>query len=110
MKFRVQPGGNLIGTVRVPGDKSISHRSVMLGSLAEGKTRVSGFLQGEDALATVGCISIYGGLKLNGPDNGEMIINGVGLKGLNAPRAPIDIGNSGHEYTFVVWHIGRAIV
>ena len=52
MKFTVEAGGSLTGTARVPGDKSMSHRSIMFGSLAEGTTRVSGFLEGEDALAT----------------------------------------------------------
>ena len=52
-KFIVAPGGKLTGRIRVPGDKSISHRSIMLGSLAEGVTEVSGFLEGEDNLATL---------------------------------------------------------
>ncbi|MDF5939137.1 hypothetical protein P4234_18540 [Pseudomonas aeruginosa] len=51
--YLAQPGGSLSGTIRVPGDKSISHRSIMLGSLAEGTTEVEGFLEGEDALATI---------------------------------------------------------
>ncbi|MFN3785871.1 MAG: 3-phosphoshikimate 1-carboxyvinyltransferase, partial [Thiothrix sp.] len=53
LQFIVQPGGSLQGRIRVPGDKSISHRSIMLGSLAEGTTHVSGFLQGEDCLCTL---------------------------------------------------------
>ena len=53
MQFKIQPGGALIGEARVPGDKSISHRAVMLGALARGTTRVNGFLEGEDALATL---------------------------------------------------------
>ena len=55
VRFRIDPGGAQSGEVRVPGDKSISHRSIMLGSLAEGMTRVRGFLEGEDSLATLTC-------------------------------------------------------
>ena len=53
VRFRARPGGSLSGQLRVPGDKSISHRAIMLGSLATGLTRVSGFLEGEDSLATL---------------------------------------------------------
>lgn len=60
MQFIVQPGGALTGRIRVPGDKSISHRSIMLGSLAEGTTHVSGFLQGEDCLCTLNAFRAMG--------------------------------------------------
>ena len=70
VKFHVEPGGSLQGTLRVPGDKSISHRSIMLGALAEGTTRVSGFLEGEDALATVAAFRAMG-VAIEGPANGE---------------------------------------
>ena len=53
MHFYLEPGGSLTGSIRVPGDKSMSHRSIMLGSIAEGRTSVSGFLEGDDALATL---------------------------------------------------------
>lgn len=94
MKFKVQPGGVLTGSFRVPGDKSMSHRSVMLGSLADGQTRVSGFLEGEDALATVAAFRAMG-VAIDGPDGGELVINGVGLHGLRAPNDSLDMGNSG---------------
>lgn len=94
MKFIVQPGGSLSGTWRVPGDKSMSHRSVMLGSLAEGTTRASGFLEGEDALATVAGFRAMG-VEIEGPTNGELTIHGVGLNGLKAPSHALDMGNSG---------------
>lgn len=58
--FLAQPGGHLTGRIRVPGDKSISHRSIMLGSLAEGVTEVEGFLEGEDALATLQAFPTWG--------------------------------------------------
>jgi len=92
--FTVQPGGYLRGEARVPGDKSISHRSIMLGSLAEGVTHVSGFLEGEDALATLRSFQAMG-VKIEGPVNGEVTIHGVGLGGLQAPKEPLYLGNSG---------------
>jgi 3-phosphoshikimate 1-carboxyvinyltransferase len=94
MKFVVQPGGALRGEARVPGDKSISHRAVMLGALAEGTTRVKGFLEGEDALATVAAFRAMG-VEIQGPDNGEVVLHGVGLNGLKAPQRPLDVGNAG---------------
>jgi len=92
--FTVQPGGYLRGEARVPGDKSISHRSIMLGSLAEGVTHVSGFLEGEDALATLRSFQSMG-VKIEGPVDGEVTIHGVGLNGLQAPKEPLYLGNSG---------------
>jgi len=92
--FTVQPGGRLTGTVRVPGDKSISHRSIMLGSIAEGTTHVSGFLEAEDALATLKAFRAMG-VHIEGPDQGRVVIHGAGLRGLRAPTAPLYLGNSG---------------
>lgn len=92
--FTVQPGGHLQGQVRLPGDKSISHRSIMLGSIAEGVTHVSGFLEGDDALATLRAFQAMG-VKIEGPDQGKVTIHGVGLDGLQAPKGPIYLGNSG---------------
>jgi 3-phosphoshikimate 1-carboxyvinyltransferase len=94
MEFKLQPGGSITGQARVPGDKSISHRSIMLGALAEGTTRVSGFLEGEDALATVAAFRAMG-VEIEGPDNGQVTIHGAGLHGLSAPVAALDLGNSG---------------
>ena len=92
--FRAQPGGTVTGSIRVPGDKSISHRSIMLGSLAEGVTEVSGFLEGEDALATLEAFRAMG-VTIEGQDNGNVRIEGVGLHGLQAPPGPLYVGNSG---------------
>ena len=94
MRFIAGPGGKLEGEIRVAGDKSISHRSIMLGALAEGTTHVSGFLEGEDALATLKAFKAMG-VKIEGPENGRVTIHGVGMNGLEAPEAPIDLGNSG---------------
>ena len=94
MEFKLMPGGAVTGEVRVPGDKSMSHRSIMLGALAQGTTRVSGFLEGEDALATVAAFRAMG-VTIEGPDDGKVTIHGVGLQGLRAPEVDLDLGNSG---------------
>ena len=92
--FHVRPGGCLTGTLRVPGDKSISHRSIMLGSLAEGTTQITGFLEGEDSLATLQAFRALG-VEIAGPVDGKVTIQGVGMHGLKAPTGPLDLGNSG---------------
>ncbi|WP_207951664.1 bifunctional prephenate dehydrogenase/3-phosphoshikimate 1-carboxyvinyltransferase [Pseudomaricurvus alcaniphilus] len=92
--YTVQPGGSVVGVLRVPGDKSISHRSIMLGSIAEGVTEVEGFLEGEDALATLQAFRDMG-VVIEGPDHGRVRIHGVGLHGLQKPPGPLYVGNSG---------------
>lgn len=93
-QFKVQPGGSIRGRIRVPGDKSISHRSIMLGAIAEGTTTVTGFLEGADALATLQAF-IDMGVEIEGPENGHVTIHGVGLRGLKKPSRAMDMGNSG---------------
>ena len=92
--YTVAPGGTVKGRIRVPGDKSISHRSIMLGSLAEGTTNIKGFLEGEDALATLQAFRDMG-VVIEGPDNGSVTVHGVGLNGLQKPTGPLYVGNSG---------------
>jgi len=92
--FRLQPGGSIRGDIRVPGDKSMSHRSIMLGALAEGITEVKGFLEGEDSLATLQAFRDMG-VTIEGPEDGFVRIHGVGMHGLQAPRGPLYLGNSG---------------
>ncbi|MCU1716533.1 bifunctional prephenate dehydrogenase/3-phosphoshikimate 1-carboxyvinyltransferase [Pseudomonas sp. 5P_3.1_Bac2] len=92
--FLANPGGKVSGRIRVPGDKSISHRSIMLGSLAEGVTQVEGFLEGEDALATIQAFRDMG-VVIEGPHHGRVTVHGVGLNGLQAPAGPLYMGNSG---------------
>jgi len=92
--FQVTPGGCLSGRLRVPGDKSISHRSIMLGALAEGETRISGFLEGEDSLATLAAFRVMG-VAIEGPEVGRVRVQGVGLHGLREPDGPLYLGNSG---------------
>ena len=82
------------GRIRVPGDKSISHRSIMLGSIAEGVTEVTGFLEGEDALATLQAFRDMG-VVIEGPERGRVRVHGVGLHGLKPAPGPLYVGNSG---------------
>lgn len=92
--YRVRPGGQAKGHLRVPGDKSMSHRSIMLGALAQGVTEVKGFLEGEDSLATLQAFREMG-VAIEGPHQGCVTIHGVGMKGLKAPAGPLYVGNSG---------------
>ena len=94
VRFHVRPGGALRGRLRVPGDKSISHRSIMLGALADGVTEVAGFLEGEDSLATLRAFRQMG-VRIDGPSGGRVTIHGVGMRGLRPPAVPLDLGNSG---------------
>lgn len=92
--WNVAPGGQLSGRVRVAGDKSISHRSIMLGALAQGVTEIEGFLEGEDALATLQAFRDMG-VVIEGPSAGRVRVHGVGLHGLKAPARSLYMGNSG---------------
>ncbi|MGB0713773.1 MAG: 3-phosphoshikimate 1-carboxyvinyltransferase [Gammaproteobacteria bacterium] len=94
LSYVVQPGGCLVGRARVPGDKSMSHRSIMLGALADGVTEVSGFLEGEDSMNTLHAFRAMG-VSIEGPVVGRVRIEGVGVDGLTAPEAELDLGNSG---------------
>ncbi|WP_119718280.1 3-phosphoshikimate 1-carboxyvinyltransferase [Cognatilysobacter tabacisoli] len=87
-------GAPLRGRVRVPGDKSVSHRAIMLGALAEGTTRITGFLEGEDTRATARVFEQLG-VRIDAPGPSERIVHGVGLHGLRAPSGPLDCGNAG---------------
>jgi 3-phosphoshikimate 1-carboxyvinyltransferase len=95
LSWRLQPaGGPLRGRLRVPGDKSISHRAMMLGSLAQGVTEVEGFLEGEDTLATAAAFRAMG-VRIEAQGPGRRVVHGVGLHGLRAPAAALDLGNAG---------------
>ena len=82
------------GKFTVPGDKSVSHLSIMFGAIAEGTTHVTGFLEGEDALATLQAFRDMG-VSIEGPKNGEVTIHGVGMNGLKTPKTALYMGNSG---------------
>jgi 3-phosphoshikimate 1-carboxyvinyltransferase len=94
MHFKVTPSALRDARVTVPGDKSVSHRALLLGSIAEGRTEVSGFLDGDDCLATAAAMRSLG-VRIDQPSPTELIIEGVGLHGLRAPAADINLGNSG---------------
>ena len=91
--FRVSPGGAICGRRRLPGDKSISHRALLLGAIAEGETVLGGFLPGEDTLAMARALRRLG-VKI-GQDGDQVRVRGVGLGGLSAADGPLDLGNSG---------------
>jgi 3-phosphoshikimate 1-carboxyvinyltransferase len=88
------PAGPLRGTIRVPGDKSISHRALMLSALAVGESRISGLLEGEDVLATAAAMRAMGA-QVERTGDGEWRVHGVGLGGLLQPAQALDMGNSG---------------
>ena len=88
------PARSLTGGLHVPGDKSISHRSVMFASLADGVSRITGFLEGEDTRATARAFAQMG-VRIETPSASERMVHGVGIDGLKAPSAPIDCGNAG---------------
>ncbi len=92
--FEIAPATRLSGRVTVPGDKSISHRALMLSALAVGESRVEGLLEGEDVLATAAAMRAMGATITRG-DDGTWHINGVGVGGLLQPEAALDMGNSG---------------
>lgn len=91
---RFVPKGPLKGRIRVPGDKSISHRSIMLGALAVGETKVTGLLEGEDVLATAAAMRAMGA-SVERTGEGSWSVHGVGVGALLQPEAPLDMGNSG---------------
>ena len=91
---RFAPAGPLRGSIRVPGDKSISHRSIMLGALAVGETRVRGLREGEEVMATAAAMRAMGA-TITRTGDGEWVINGVGVGGLLQPETALDMGNSG---------------
>ncbi len=91
---KIAPAQGLRGEIIVPGDKSISHRSIMFGALADGNTRVKGFLQGEDNFSTLNAFSAMG-VKIDQHADGDLTVHGCGLNGLCEPEDVLDCGNSG---------------
>ncbi|HEX5650550.1 MAG TPA: 3-phosphoshikimate 1-carboxyvinyltransferase [Steroidobacteraceae bacterium] len=92
--YHVAPADRVAGSITVPGDKSISHRAVMLGALASGRTHVTGFLEGEDCLSTMRAVE-HLGAHVERPSPNEVIVDGSGLHGLRAPPVTLDMGNAG---------------
>ncbi|HEY7889352.1 MAG TPA: 3-phosphoshikimate 1-carboxyvinyltransferase [Steroidobacteraceae bacterium] len=93
-RYRVEPGGEVAGELTVPGDKSISHRSLMFGGIAEGETEISGFLAGEDCLATLRALQALG-VRIERPEPQRVRVSGLGMEGLTAAGVPLDMGNAG---------------
>jgi 3-phosphoshikimate 1-carboxyvinyltransferase len=93
-RWRVAAGGAVTGTFTVPGDKSISHRALILGALARGETHVSGFLDGEDCLATARALAALG-VRIERPAASEVRVHGRGAAGLTAASGALDMGNAG---------------
>jgi 3-phosphoshikimate 1-carboxyvinyltransferase len=91
--MKIEPAGALVGHIAVPGDKSISHRALLIGALAEGETRVRGFGRSADTESTLAAVRALGVEVKEGDD--ELVVCGVGLRGLQAPGTPIDAGNAG---------------
>lgn len=92
--FLVEPSPGVAGRLRVPGDKSISHRALMFGAIATGTTHVTGFLEGEDCLSTLKAVAQLG-VDVQRPAPGEVRVEGVGLHGFKAPAGVLDMGNAG---------------
>lgn len=92
--FLARPASAVAGTLRVPGDKSISHRAIMFGAIAQGTTRITGFLEGADAISTMNVFRALG-VRIDGPDQGRVVVHGVGPHGLRPTDKPLDCGNSG---------------
>ena len=84
----------LLGSLRIPGDKSVSHRAVMLGSIAQGTTEIHGFLPAADTLATLRIFEQLGVNVVRG-ETDQLLVQGVGLHGLKPPTGPLDCGNAG---------------
>ena len=93
-RYRVEPGGEVAGELTVPGDKSISHRALMLGGIADGETRITGFLAGEDCLATLRALQALG-VRIERPEPQRVHVSGRGIDGLAAAGVPLDMGNAG---------------
>jgi 3-phosphoshikimate 1-carboxyvinyltransferase len=91
--YLVQPADLVNGCVMVPGDKSVSHRALLLGAIADGETSISGFLPGADCLATMAALRAMGVTIVD--SGSELVVTGAGPTGLTAPDQPLDLGNSG---------------
>ena len=89
-----RPRAPLAGKIRVPGDKSISHRALMLGALAVGRTEIAGLVEGEDVLATAAAVNALGA-DASSAGGGRWTVDGIGIGGLVEPEDLLDLGNSG---------------
>src|SRR5918911_2818321 len=92
--MRVEPAARVVGHIGVPGDKSISHRAVLIGALADGETRVERWGRSGDTLSTLAAVRALG-VRVDELDEDTLVVHGAGLRGLRAPDRPIDCGNAG---------------
>lgn len=99
-RFHLEPGGQLLGEITIPGDKSISHRAIMFSALADGTSHIQGFLESADCLATLQAFEAMG--VEHELEAGQRVIHGCGLYGLQAPRQALDLGNSGTSMRLLV--------
>ena len=93
-KLTVMPGGEITGVMQVPGDKSISHRAVMFAALADGQSRIQRCLLGEDVRSTIAAFKAMG-VSIEERDDGDIVVQGVGVDGLKQPERALYMGNSG---------------
>src|SRR5580704_9389900 len=93
-RYLAHPGSSIEGELTVPGDKSISHRALMLGGIAEGDTEITGFLAGEDCLATLRALQALG-VRIERPEEQHVLVHGVGPDGLRPSATALDMGNAG---------------
>jgi len=94
INYCISPSGKLSGRIHVPGDKSISHRALMLSAIAEGQSRITGFLDGEDTMATMAVFRAMG-VEIQHNSENEVVVDGVGMEGLSTPITALNLGNSG---------------
>jgi len=92
--MRIEPAGALVGHIAVPGDKSLSHRAVLIGALCEGETHVQGFGRSADTESTLAAVRALGA-EVDERGDDELVVHGAGTRGLHAPDAPVDCGNAG---------------
>jgi len=90
----VAPATGVRGALAVPGDKSISHRAVLIGAIGEGEAQISGFGRSADTESTIAAVRALG-VQVDEPEDDLVVVHGAGLRGLRAPEGPIDCGNAG---------------
>ena len=105
--LRIGPAGGLTGELAVPGDKSVSHRAVLVGAISSGSVHVRGFGASADTLSTVAAVEALG-VEVERTGETELVVHGVGLRGLQAPAEPVDVGNAGTLIRLLPGHPGRA--
>ena len=104
MYYKISPGGSLLGDVRIPGSKSGTARGLIIGTLAEGVSRIQNPMPGIDSYSIADCCRALGA-KIDTDNEKEWIVEGVGLENLKVPSCVLDVGNSGTGYYLSLIHI-----